>query len=398
MTGSSSKHVAEAGDPASSKPPAKQTTAAGEAAGNKPLTMRGRKRHKCTVCGNIARSRCPFFSCKGCCVKAGNSCHIHVLKPSPTGESPAATVPSQGPATSTIVRHPYDGLRLRTVRSSGLITKKEAGFINSWRFEKLRAHTEGITVSEDEAFDRYMQNVLLLEELFHVRYADGLEGHTPKAPLLMPGSSANEKSDGGINVAMVSAGLRVRQRSSLKKREAHKQKLKRAIDRSLQKLHKGEELDDAQDSEDFYLNALAARRDLKRMKVQSADGKERLRRMEVFSALIEKLKVVENQEDFDLCLKTYEENFVNHKTFSGRREVVSQMGASEQHSVSGAGNKESPKAPMDKSCAPDLTFNASFKSRLDSYGVMKQAWQVDIDAVNKCGHAFDVPLSSLERL
>lgn len=240
--------------------------------------------------------------------------------------------------------------------------------------------------------------MLLLEEIFNVNYADSCEGHTSKGPLPTSGCSSSEKSDGGIDVALVSAGLRLRQRSNLKKREAHKQKLKRIIDRSLQKLQKGEELDDIPENEDFYLNAFAARRELKRMKVQSADGKERLRRMEVFSFLIEKLKAVENQEDFDLCLKTYEENFVNHKTNAGKREGVSQMVASEQDINSGADARESAKASTEKSNAPDLTFNASFKSRLDSYGVMKQSWKVDINSVDPYGHPFDVPISSLESL
>ncbi|KAH9309115.1 hypothetical protein KI387_037026, partial [Taxus chinensis] len=47
-----------------------------------PKSLRGLNKPKCSECGNVARSRCPFQACKSCCVKAKNPCHIHVLKQS----------------------------------------------------------------------------------------------------------------------------------------------------------------------------------------------------------------------------------------------------------------------------------------------------------------------------
>ncbi|KAI5068025.1 hypothetical protein GOP47_0016370 [Adiantum capillus-veneris] len=380
------------GEPAISKPLSKPSPppamVAAEPVSVKPLTMRGRKRHKCMVCGNIARSRCPFFSCKGCCVKAGNACQIHVLKPSLAGESAqgsSAPLPSQGPVTSTIVRHPYDSLRLRTARPSGLITRKEAGIMNSWRFCKLRAYLEGITTNEDEAFNMYMQNNLLLEELFNVSYSDNLDG---PGPLLMAGCTSYERPDGGIDAATVSATLHVRQRE--KRRDAHKQRLKRTIDRGLQKLlNKGEETDDFNENEEIYLSGFAARRELKRMKIQSAEGRERLRRMEVFTWLIEKLKVVENQDEFDLCWRTYEDNFVNHKTLATRLESTAQTAAFEKHIALGADHTKR----TESSSASDFMLNASFKPRVDSFGVMKEIWGVDTEE-----NVYGGSISSVEML
>lgn len=328
-------------------------------------------------------------------MKAGNSCHIHVLKQNPTGDTvqgPAATAPPLVPLPSTLVKHPYDTLRLRTVKPLSLLTKKEAFYINGWRFRKLRAHLESITLTEDETFDRYMQNMLLLEELFNGCHTESCDDHTLK------GSLGTEKTDGGLDLAIMSAGLRMRQRSSSKKREAHKQKLKRIIDRSLQKLHKGEEIDDIPENEDYYANTFAARRELKRIKVQSADGKERLRRMEVFGVLVDKLKVVDNQEDFDVCLKTYEENFSNHKANASKGESAAQMVASKQQATSDADCMEISEVPAQVSQAFDLTKNASFKSRLDAYGVMRPSWRVDTRFTEMSGNALDVPLSSLESL
>ncbi|URD86802.1 hypothetical protein MUK42_28173 [Musa troglodytarum] len=40
-------------------------------------SLRGLNKPKCIKCGNVARSRCPFQSCKSCCAKAENPCHIH---------------------------------------------------------------------------------------------------------------------------------------------------------------------------------------------------------------------------------------------------------------------------------------------------------------------------------
>ncbi|GAB2248760.1 hypothetical protein Droror1_Dr00012119, partial [Drosera rotundifolia] len=47
-------------------------------------TQRGLNKPKCIKCGNVARSRCPYQSCKSCCSKVQNPCHIHVLKPNAT--------------------------------------------------------------------------------------------------------------------------------------------------------------------------------------------------------------------------------------------------------------------------------------------------------------------------
>ncbi|KAH7292117.1 hypothetical protein KP509_29G052300 [Ceratopteris richardii] len=354
-----------------------------EPASTKTLSMRGRKRHKCMVCGNIARSRCPFFSCKGCCVKAGNACHIHVLKASPSDENVQGSAAAQGSIAPAVVKHPYDNLRLRTLRPPGIITRKEAGTINSWRFRKLRSFMEGISAYEDDAFDRYMQNNLLLDELFNVSDSDT---RYREQPLPLGTCSTYERSEGEIDTAMVSAILRARQRMSFKKREAHRQRLRRTIDRSLQKLLlKGEETDDFTENDEIYLGGFSARRELKRMKVQSAEGKERLRRMEVFASLLEKLKVVENQEDFDSCLKTYDENFACYGTDGSRK--ISEVLQFEGHAPA---IKDTGKAGAHSTNA---ALNAFFKARLDSHGVRKEIWNANVSM-----HAIDSSSCILETL
>eukprot|EP00249_Psilotum_nudum_P018094 c26635_g1_i3 orf=111-1319(+) len=277
----------------------------------KGVSMRGRKKHKCIICGNTARSRCPFHACKSCCVKARNPCVIHVIKTNhPPGQlQQSSSSIAAGSTNLSSTQQSYDNIRLRTAKSSGHITRKEATFLNGWRFQKLKEFTEGNLAAEDEAFDRYMQNVSLLEEVFGLN-ADPLEGLSPEGHLLIPSGNGNEAVDMSADFAKLAAGYRIRFRTSTKRKEIHRQKLRRAIDRSMQKLHRGEQEDAMLEIEDGYMGSLGMRREVKRIKVQSKEGRERLKRMDLFSTIFEKLKHVKNQTDLDTCLKMYEDNFV----------------------------------------------------------------------------------------
>ncbi|WOL09158.1 hypothetical protein Cni_G17911 [Canna indica] len=80
-------------------------------------SQRGLNKPKCIKCGNVARSRCPFQSCKSCCAKAENPCHIHVLKQN-------GTLPDKPPPSSTtLLDQPSND-----VSSTG----------SSWRLNSLR--------------------------------------------------------------------------------------------------------------------------------------------------------------------------------------------------------------------------------------------------------------------
>ncbi|GAB2221547.1 hypothetical protein Droror1_Dr00012731 [Drosera rotundifolia] len=56
---------------------ASPTTAAAAKTLSTKTTQRGLNKPKCIKCSNVARSRCPYQSCKSCCSKAQNPCHIH---------------------------------------------------------------------------------------------------------------------------------------------------------------------------------------------------------------------------------------------------------------------------------------------------------------------------------
>ncbi|ONK71807.1 uncharacterized protein A4U43_C04F12600 [Asparagus officinalis] len=139
--------------------------------------QRGHNKPRCIKCGNVARSRCPFQSCKNCCAKAQNPCHIHFLKQSsilpaqpptttPLPEQPSTDGPSTGASWRLSSLRKLSATFASTMRVKKPLTRKDAVNINKWRFSKLKEHVEGNVEAENEAFDRYTWNVRLLEETF----------------------------------------------------------------------------------------------------------------------------------------------------------------------------------------------------------------------------------------
>nr|GEU84743.1 hypothetical protein [Tanacetum cinerariifolium] len=149
------------------------------------MTKRVANKPKCEYCGNVARSRCPFYACKNCCAKEQNLCHIHVLKgnPSVPDKLPSSSSPSfdQQSKELSSFRNPYRGAtyqkfsskfsrfnNLLPVRAKKPLTIKEASETNEWRFSKLKEYKERNIEIENEAFDRYLHNITLLEDVFAV--------------------------------------------------------------------------------------------------------------------------------------------------------------------------------------------------------------------------------------
>ncbi|XP_020592381.1 uncharacterized protein LOC110032920 isoform X2 [Phalaenopsis equestris] len=140
--------------------------------------LRGLNKPKCTKCGNVARSRCPFQSCKSCCAKAQNPCPIHVLKQNSTlpdkppssmiasFEPPPTDAPSSGASWRLTSLRQLSTAVANSLRGRKALTRKDAININKWRFSKLREHIHGNIEVENEAFERYLYNASLLEETF----------------------------------------------------------------------------------------------------------------------------------------------------------------------------------------------------------------------------------------
>ncbi|KAJ4712585.1 putative Electron carrier/iron ion-binding protein [Melia azedarach] len=212
-----------------------------------PKTLRGLNKPKCIQCGNVARSRCPYQSCKSCCSKAQNPCHIHVLK--------AATFPDKTPTSSTPSTEQKStdaspaGTSLRVaslrqlsnnfaqfnnvqmpLRSRKPLTRKDAAAINEWRFSKLKEYRDRNVEAENEAFDRYMQNICLLEEVFSVKsILDG--SNEDESSMANPASNSVEEES-----EMMISGPKLKLRSNPIRSENSRKRMQQLIDRGLKKL------------------------------------------------------------------------------------------------------------------------------------------------------------------
>ncbi|GAB4832045.1 hypothetical protein Ancab_006063 [Ancistrocladus abbreviatus] len=209
-----------------------------------PKTLRGLNKPKCIKCGNVARSRCPYQSCKSCCSKAQNPCHIHVLKPNATladrsssnstiPEQQSNEVPSSGPS------HKVASLRQLSsnfaqfnnvhvpIRSRKPLSRKDAVTINEWRFSKLKEYKESNIAVENEAFDRYMQNISLLEEVFDVCSEVSPEDDTLNAPPTTSGEKTR-----------IVSGMKVKIRSNPVRINEFRKRIQHIVDQGLRKLQK----------------------------------------------------------------------------------------------------------------------------------------------------------------
>ncbi|CAN1259268.1 hypothetical protein LINPERPRIM_LOCUS10114 [Linum perenne] len=196
--------------------------------GATPKTLRGLNKPKCIQCGNVARSRvCSLFDFSYAGARtspakvAAQKPKIHVIFMYPDTLSSQldavlfytvlkanTTIPDKAPPSSAthVDQQSVDlspsttSLRVaslrqlsntfsqfnnvHTPRSRKPLTKKEALAINEWRFNKLKEYREGITEKENEAFDRYMQNISLLEEAFSMKSMQDNDHASPVDPMV----------------------------------------------------------------------------------------------------------------------------------------------------------------------------------------------------------------------
>ncbi|GMQ04524.1 hypothetical protein CsSME_00049913 [Camellia sinensis var. sinensis] len=278
---------------------------------NASKNLRGLNKPKCIKCGNVARSRCPFQSCKSCCAKAQNPCHIHVLKAN-------ATFPDKTPSSSSSLfdqqsneaspsgnSHRFTSLRQLSnnfaqfnnlqspLRSRKPITRKEAAVINEWRFLKLKEYKEGNIEAENEAFDRYMQNVCLLEEVLAVKSIPKGPTHCG-SPISNP--NPNFVKDG---TGMVAAATKLKLRSNPYRTENLRKRLQDVVDRGLRKLRR------------INLNNGSIDPN-KQEKGKPKPGEW----ASAFSDLLDKLNKARNEEDLKSCLEMKSQLFDRYRRTS----------------------------------------------------------------------------------
>ncbi|XP_077213789.1 uncharacterized protein LOC143848678 [Tasmannia lanceolata] len=271
--------------------------------------LRGLNKPKCSTCGNVARSRCPYQSCKSCCAKAQNPCHIHVLKPNATlpDKQPPSNSPlfdqqsTDVPSTGASVR--FSSLRQLSnnfaqfnrahipLRSRKPLSRKDAAAINAWRFSKLKEHNNSHIEAENEAFDRYMQNVSLLEEAFSVNLS--LEGPTIDGPPALDSASSSEDES-----QKVCSGMKLKLKSNSERANSVRQRIRDLVDEGLRRLQKQEF--DGDDEGSGNADDLNGQKGIKRPKHV---GKWRAERTVAVNDLIDKLNKARNEDELKSCLE-----------------------------------------------------------------------------------------------
>uniref|UniRef100_A0A166FQG1 Uncharacterized protein n=1 Tax=Daucus carota subsp. sativus TaxID=79200 RepID=A0A166FQG1_DAUCS len=274
--------------------------------------FRGLVKPKCIKCGNNARSRCPYQSCKNCCAKAQNPCHIHVLKGSTSfpDKAPATGSPSseQQPNDVSLSGNPHRLNSVRQlssnfsqfnnlqnpIRSRKPLTVKEAGEINEWRYEKVQEYKDMNVEVENEAFDRYMRNVSLLEEVFNVK-------STPDGPVndggspISDGNATSAEDERQMEIAKIKSILR----SDPTRAENFRNRMQCAVDEVLKKLQKAEAHDAGTGSSE-------------QEEYVGSPGKKNLSWNEAVAALIDKINKAQSVEDLVVCMEMKDELFNQH--------------------------------------------------------------------------------------
>ncbi|RDY08844.1 hypothetical protein CR513_06875 [Mucuna pruriens] len=263
-----------------------------------PKSQRGHNKPKCKQCGNVARSRCPYECCKSCCSRNQNPCHIHVLKanatfPDKTPSSGASPLDQQSlePPQSTSAGRvaslrqlsnsfaQFNNLHL-SLRSKKPLTRKDAAAINEWRFSKVKEYKERSIEVENEAFDRYMQNVDLLEEVLAVKSLDDDN---------MSSALESNPTPMESNETMV-PGLKLQLRSNSMRSDGLRTRIQQIVDEGLKNLEKCAVDGGINESIDDEANKAS----------KKGKGTERL---SAISDLMDKINKARSEEDLKSCLE-----------------------------------------------------------------------------------------------
>ncbi|XVF82154.1 hypothetical protein PTKIN_Ptkin16aG0022000 [Pterospermum kingtungense] len=272
-----------------------------------PKTQRGLNKPKCIQCGNVARSRCPYRSCKSCCSKAQNPCHIHVLKTnsafpekSPTSGTPSSDQKStQASPQTTPLRVPsfkqlsnafaqFDNLHVRAKKH---LTRKDAVALNEWRFSKLKEFKDRNIEIENDGFDRYMRNISLLEEVFSTKSTH--EGSNGDEVSTEDDGSKPSPTSMEDETSIMTSSLKLTLRSDPVRTDNSRKRMRQIVDEGIKKLQKSEANDGASDPDDQN------KQDSRSNKVKSSW----VENASVLSDLVDKLNKARNEEDLKSCLE-----------------------------------------------------------------------------------------------
>ncbi|CAH2035008.1 unnamed protein product [Thlaspi arvense] len=155
------------------------------------------------------------------------------------------------------------------------LTIKDAQALNEWRFTKLKEYRDRNIEVENEAFDRYMNNVHLLEEAFSLTSVPE-EDH--------PGEGASERSSEERTVSE----LKLRLRSNSARTESFKKRIAETVKAGLVKVKKSVRGGKSDDQEE-------TKRRNKRSRWEEKTS--------ALSEIIDKLNKARTEEDLKSCVE-----------------------------------------------------------------------------------------------
>ena len=231
---------------------------------------------------------------------------------------------------------------------------QDAVALNEWRFSKLKEFKDRNIEIENDAFDRYMQNIRLLEEVFSSKSmhegSNGEEGSKPS-----PTSKEDETS-------MMTSGLKLTLRSDPVRTDNSRKRTRQIVDQGIKKLQKSVANDCANDPDD------PIKQDSRLNKVKSLW----VERASVLNDLVDKLNKARNEEDLKSCLEMKAQLY-NQSIMSTETEV------------------KDPEALNEQSAEREVT-----PRKVENYPLPKLFTQIEIDleTLNKV----DAHFSSLEQI
>ncbi|PON47139.1 electron carrier/iron ion-binding protein [Parasponia andersonii] len=182
------------------------------------------------------------------------------------------------------------------LRSRKPLTRKDAVAINEWRFSKLKEFNDRNIEVENEAFDRYMQNADLLEEVFSAKSI--LDRSIEDESSISSHNSTSMEDD---NEATIS-GLKLKMRSNPQRTSNFRKRIQQIVDKGLKKLQK-RELDDSD-------NGPVDPKELDKGPKSAKDWWAE--RASTLNDLIDHLNKARNEEDLKSCLEVKSQLF-NHQ-------------------------------------------------------------------------------------
>lgn len=216
-------------------------------------------------------------------------------KPSPTSapltEQPSTNLPATGSASRLACLQKLPHHFLNSLRTKKSLAKKDVAGINKWRFMKLKEHMQGDIDAENEAYERYTQNVGLLEETFCPMEDAANESEATS-------SSEEERMD------LLVSEAKVRLKSDNENADSFKERVATILDEKLKKL---QERQSAYDYEDDKPPSDQDQDDHTTPVKFSA--KQKMERAAKFNELLGKMTRARSEDDLKPCRDLIEQLF-----------------------------------------------------------------------------------------